>query len=184
MTTISRVPARSATSNALSLIRSIFLAGLAIGVVGGAESAAFLYYAQGMLPVPFFQYIASGAMGQAAFAGGYETALIGLGSHFGISFVVAAVFLLAAAGLRFLRNWVFLFAPLYALAASLTMNLGVVPLSAAPKLTVTLPLLLNATIGAALYIGLPLAIVVWLNTHTVTITDKPWLTRDVRTASM
>jgi hypothetical protein len=160
---------------AISLLRSILVAGLAIGVIGSVEFGAFYYVTEKIGPVTLYQFIASGLMGPAAFAGGYATALLGVLIHFAISFVVAAVFLLAAVRIRLLRRTLFLSALVYGSAVNLFMSMAVLPFTAVPRAPVTLALLLNGLIGDAFFIGLPLAIVVWWNTHTVTICARPWL---------
>lgn len=157
MATISAARAR----NTFPLVRSTLIAGLAIGIAGGIEFGIFYFMMMNMGPVVFYQFVASALMGPSAFTGGYNTALIGLLLHFAISFVVAAVFLVAAARLSFLRRTVFVTAPLYGIAVNLLMGLVVLPFTALPKIAVTLPLLLNGIIGDALFIGLPLAITVW-----------------------
>lgn len=159
--------------NVLSLARSILGAGLAIGVIGGVEFSIFYYETMGLKPMQLYQFIASALMGPPAFAGGYTTAAIGLLLHFFISFVVAGVYLVAAARLRFLRN--ILFALLYGTLVNVVMSMGVLPLTALPKMAVTLPLLLNGFIGDAFNIGLPLFVAIWWNTHTVAIGRRPWM---------
>lgn len=110
-----------------------------------------------------FQYIASGVLGVAAFAGGSATALLGLLIHFGISFVVAGVFILAATQLAIVRRTALLSGLVYGVAVSVVMSELVLPLSAAPKMPVTLPLVLNSLIEAAVFIGLPVAFAVKRN---------------------
>lgn len=168
--------------NALSLVRSILAAGLAIGVIGGIEFGIFYFENMGIGPVAFYQYVASALLGTASFAGGYETAALGVLIHFAISFVVAAVFLLAAARIRLLRRTVWMSALLYG-AVVPVVSTFILPYTLLPKAPVTLPFLLNAFIGDAFFIGVPLIITVWWNTHTVTITPKAWMEGDAR-ASM
>lgn len=157
MATISGATERSSTS----LVRSTLIVGLVIGVLGGIDQTTFFVLTQHFTPVSIFQYIASGLLGPAAFAGGYTTALLGLLIHFVISFVVAGVFLLAASQLAFLRRTVFLSAMVYGAAVNFFMSALVLPFSAAPKLPVTALLIVHGLIADALFIGLPLAIMVW-----------------------
>ena len=110
-----------------------------------------------------FQFIASGLLGAAAFAGGYTTALLGLLIHFLISFVVAGVFILAASAIAFLRRTVFVSALVYGAAVNMVMSAVVLPFSRAPKIPVTPLLVAHGFIADALFIGLPLAIAVWQN---------------------
>jgi hypothetical protein len=144
----------------VSLVGSIDIAGLLIGLLGGAEGSIFELITKHTSPVLDFQYIASALLGPTAFAGGYATALVGALLHFGISFVVAAVFILAARWIALVRRTVFASAPLYGVAVTLFMNGLVVPLSLAPKLPVTTLILVHGLIAGAVTIGLPLAIIV------------------------
>ena len=157
MTTIS-APTTRATS---SQLRSIVTAGLIIGIVGGLDQTTFFVLTQHFTPVSIFQFIASGLLGPAAFAGGYTTALMGLLIHFAISFVVAGVFILGASRLAFLRRTVFVSALVYGAAVNMFMSAVILPFSAAPKIPVTALLVAHGLIADALFIGLPLAITVW-----------------------
>lgn len=153
---------RTAPRVSVSLARSIAIAGLIIGVVGGIDYVVFFRLTQHLGPIAVFQYIASGLLGPTAFAGGNTTALLGFLIHFGISFVVAAVFILAASQLAFLRRTVFVSALVYGAAVNMFMSMVVLPFSSAPKMPVTTVLIVHGLIADALYVGLPLAIIVWL----------------------
>jgi uncharacterized membrane protein YagU involved in acid resistance len=161
MSTITRTSPRAAVSPG-SLARSIAIAGLIIGVVGGIDYAVFFRLTQHLGTIAVFQYIASGLLGAAAFAGGNTTAMVGFLIHFGISFVVAAVFILAASQIAFLRRTVFVSALVYGAAVNMFMSMVVLPYSATPKMTVTTVLIVHGLIGDALIVGLPLALTVWL----------------------
>jgi hypothetical protein len=113
------------------------------------------------------QYIASGALGAAAFEGGIATALLGVLFHLVISFAIAAVFILSADRIPLLRRYPIAGALLYGFGVFIVMNLIVVPLSAAPPVPApTLPWLIEAVIEHVLGIGLPLGILVRRNAHT------------------
>ena len=154
----------TAVRTSFSPVRSTVIAGLVIGVVGGLDQTIFFVLTQHFTPVTIFQYIASGLLGPAAFAGGYTTALLGLLIHFVISFVVAGVFILAASQLAFLRRTLFVSALVYGAAVNMFMSAVVLPYSAAPKMTVTPLLVIHGLIADALFIGLPLAITIWRDT--------------------
>jgi hypothetical protein len=160
MATITRTSTRASVS-LVSLARSSAIAGLIIGVMGGIDYLIFFRLTQHLGPVTVFQYIASGLLGTAAFAGGNTAALLGFLIHFGISFVVAAVFIVAASQLALLRRTVFVSALVYGAAVNMFMSTVVLPLSAAPKMPVTTVLIVHGLIGDALIVGLPLAITVW-----------------------
>ena len=116
-----------------SLLRSIVLGGLIIGI---ADAIVYHWFVSSVLSgyplMSVYQYMASGALGNAAFAGGIATALLGVFFHFFVSFVVAAVFILSADRIPLLRRYAIAGALLYGFGVWIVMHLIVVPLSAAP----------------------------------------------------
>ena len=111
-----------------------------------------------------WQYIASGALGMAAFEGSIASALLGVFFHLIISFVIAAVFILSAKRILLLRRYVTAGSLLYGFGVFIVMNMIVTPLSAAPPLPApTLPWLIEAIIEHVLAIGLPLGILAQRN---------------------
>jgi hypothetical protein len=75
------------------------LGGLSAGLLDATNGVVAFYLAFGMNPVQVLQFIASGALGQAAFEGGLATAALGMEFHFLIAVVAAAVFVVAASAL-------------------------------------------------------------------------------------
>jgi hypothetical protein len=113
-----------------------------------------------------WQYIASGALGMAAFEGGIATALLGVFFHLIISFVIAGVFILSADRIPLLRRYAIAGSLLYGFGVFLVMNLIVIPLSATPPVPApTMPWLIEAIIEHVLAIGLPLGILVQRNAN-------------------
>jgi hypothetical protein len=105
------------------------------GLAGGAGDLAFaLAWAayNGMAPQKLLQVIASGWFGQAAFAGGWNTAAIGFASHFGIALVVAALFSALARRIPALLERPLASGIALGVATFLVMRLVVLPLSAFP----------------------------------------------------
>lgn len=143
------------------LVRSIILVGLLIGVITGLDDVVYFTAVEHRDPTFIFRYIASALVGQAAFTGGYAPALLGFLLHFGIAFVVAAVFILASTRLAFLRRAAIPFGLLYGLGVFLVMNILIVPHTLVPKLAVTMPLALNTLVGSILCVGLPCGLAVW-----------------------
>ena len=80
---------------------AIAVGGLVAGVLD-ILSAIVAYAPSGVTPKQVFQSVASGALGKSAAAGGWPTAMLGLGFHFVIAFGAAAVFYLASRRLRFM----------------------------------------------------------------------------------
>lgn len=108
---------------------------LAGGLAGGAGDLAFaIAWAgiNGMAPQKLLQVIASGWFGQAAFDGGWNTAAIGIASHFGIALVVAALFSALARRVPALLERPLVSGIALGVATFLVMRLVVLPLSAFP----------------------------------------------------
>jgi hypothetical protein len=145
-----------------SLLRSIVLGGLIIGI---ADAIVYYWFVSSVLEgyplMSVYQYLASGALGNAAFEGGIGTALLGMLFHFFVSFVVAAVFILSADRIPFLRRYAIPGSLVYGFGVFIVMNLIVLPLSAAPPLPApTMPQLIAMIVDHMLIIGLPLGIIV------------------------
>lgn len=117
----------------MKIIWAILLGGLA----AGALDILYAFIVYGPLtfeapPMRILQSVAAGAIGrEAARAGEWNTALLGLGLHFLIALGMAAVFVLAAFALRFLQRPAILWGLLYGLLLYVAMNYVIVPLSAA-----------------------------------------------------
>jgi len=112
------------------------------------------------------QYVASGAMGDAAFTGGLATASLGLVLDFIMTTIMAGVFILSVDRIPLLRRHVIPGSILYGFGIFIVMNLIVLPLSAAPALpTPPLWLLIELVLQHILLIGLPLGILVKRNTQ-------------------
>jgi len=162
MSTIASTPVNDRNS----LARSIALGGIIIGTLHLIIQHFLFFSLLGKVPFTTVeQYIASAALGNAAFAGGLATALLGVFFHYLISCVIAGVFILSAARIPLLRRNIIVGSLLYGIAAFIVMNFIVVPLSAAPKLDGTLFGLIELIIEHALIIGLPLGIILRRNTN-------------------
>ncbi len=151
-----------------SLLRSIVLGGLIIGILDAIVYHWFVSSVLGGYPlIMVYQYMASGALGNAAFEGGIPTALLGALFHFIVSFVVAAVFILSADRITLLRRYAVPGSLVYGIGVFIVMNLIVLPLSKAPPLPPpTTPQLIAQIVDHMLVIGLPLGILVQRNANT------------------
>ena len=108
------------------------VAGALLGGAGDLFFAIAWAVAHDMAPQKLLQVIASGWFGQAAFDGGWNTAAIGLASHFGIALVVAALFSALATRISALLQRPLVSGMLLGIATFLVMRLVVLPLSAFP----------------------------------------------------
>ena len=134
------------------------------GLIAGTLDicAAFLtaWLRAGIGPVRVLQFVASGVLGPASFAGGAKTAILGLALHFLIAAIWTIVFYLAS------RKWLSLierpvmFGLLYGIAVYTFMNFVVLPLSLVARRPITA---VGTTIGLLTImfcVGLPIALVV------------------------
>jgi len=149
-----------------TLVGPIVVAGLIIAVLRQLD--IFVVYGL-LLKVPYIvqlQFIASGLLGETAFASGIGSALLGLILHLVFSVVIAAVFMLAATRLPVLRRNLLLGGLLYGVVVYFVMNFVVIPLSAAPPPeAIILAVIVEGIIGHALLIGLPLALIARRNAN-------------------
>ena len=149
------------------LLRQIALGGLIIGTADAIIYHWFYLSVLGGSPLTIvYQYIASGALGEAAFAGGLATALLGVLFHYLISLIVTSIFILSARRVYLLRRYAIIGSLLYGFGVFIVMNVLVIPLSAAPPLPAptTSQLIVNI-LDHMLIVGLPLGILVRRSLH-------------------
>jgi uncharacterized membrane protein YagU involved in acid resistance len=115
-----------------SVQRAILTGGTLGGLLDILFAITFAAF-RGMPPERLLQVVASGALGQAAFASGTGAAAFGLACHFALSFVWMAIFFYAARRMPALAGKPLLSAVAYGLLVFLIMRLAVLPLSAFPR---------------------------------------------------
>ena len=139
----------------------IFWGGLIAGTLDICAAFLTAWLRAGVGPIGLLQYVASGALGPAAFQGGIKTALIGLVLHYLIATIWTIVFYLAS------RKWLFLierpvqFGLLYGIAVYLFMTFVVVPFLS--RVTPRPATITGRTIGILTImfcVGLPIALIV------------------------
>jgi hypothetical protein len=108
-------------------------------LVGGSIAAALdILFAitwaavNGRTPGWLLQTVATGLLGESAYAGGVPAAILGLASHFALSYGWAALFVAAASRLRWLVAKPALAGPAFGVLVFFVMRLVVLPLSAFP----------------------------------------------------
>jgi len=105
------------------------------GTIGGALDILFaISYAavDGRTPAWLLQTVASGLLGEAAYAGGLPAALLGLAAHFALSYGWAALFVTIAARQPWILRKPVVAAMIFGVIVFLGMRLVVLPLSAFP----------------------------------------------------
>jgi uncharacterized membrane protein YagU involved in acid resistance len=136
----------------------VLAGGLVAGTFDMTYAATFWWLKAGVLPTRVFQSVAAGLLGDASFAGGWATALLGLALHYFIATSMAVTYYF------FARRWPELwqrplrYGPLYGVLLYGIMNYIVLPLSAArPGSKDPLWIVLSVAVHAFL-IGTPCAI--------------------------
>jgi hypothetical protein len=117
----------------MRLLWGILLGGLLAGTFDIVY--AFIVYgpaSYGLTPQEVLQSVASGWVGRdASRAGGWNTAMLGLGSHFLIATLMAAAYAFAARSFGVLKQKWILWGFIYGLILYVAMNYIIAPLSAA-----------------------------------------------------
>jgi uncharacterized membrane protein YagU involved in acid resistance len=112
--------------------RSLLIATLCGGFIAGSIDIGAASLINWLSPVTILHAIASGLLGKASFHEGAPAAILGLGLQWGISLVIAAIFVYVAQKFPALtRRWIYSGIG-YGVVIFLVMNYAVVPLSAAP----------------------------------------------------
>ena len=117
----------------MKIALAILLGGLAAGALDILYAfAAYGPLSYGVTPEQVLQSVAAGWIGrEASRAGGMETALLGLGTHFLLATIMAAIYVLLATRIAALTRAALLLGLLYGFILYVAMNYVVVPLSAA-----------------------------------------------------
>ncbi|MGH9586503.1 MAG: hypothetical protein ACRD3F_06095 [Acidobacteriaceae bacterium] len=103
--------------------------------------------------------IASGWLGAHALHAGISVALLGVGLHFLIALVVAAVYYLLSRTIRLLNHQPILGGTVYGLAVFLFMKDLVVPLSAEPRSRPSAAWLVIDLLSHVLFVGITIALI-------------------------
>jgi uncharacterized membrane protein YagU involved in acid resistance len=139
-------------------LRAAFITGLIAGTLDIAAACTQYVLMAHKPPANVLYFVASGIVGNAAFAGGPAMALMGLALHYGISLFFAVAFYWLYSRLPGLGRHRVLAGLVYGAVVWLIMNALVVPFSQTPKLPFNL---FSAAVGVAiimLCIGLPISL--------------------------
>ena len=126
------------------------------GLVAGTLDVGAASLINGISPWIILRAIASGLLGREAFHGGMAVSLLGLALQWGMSLLIAAIFVVASRRLAWMRERWIAAGVAYGVVVFVVMEYVVVPLSAAAKPHFTAQSLL-ANVLAMLLFGLIVA---------------------------
>ena len=107
-------------------LKAILAGGFIAGTIDIGAAVALYHIG----PIAILHAIASGLLGKASFAGGLNTALLGLVLQWAMSLIIAAIFVFAASRLPVLRRRWLALGLAYGVGIFVVMTFVVVPLSA------------------------------------------------------
>jgi hypothetical protein len=135
----------------------IVLVVVAAGLVAGTTNLVAAGAIFGGTMTHGFQMIAAGLLGQEAFSGGLNAAILGAAAHFAISIAAAGLYLWAALRHRALtRHWL-VGGVVFGVLAYLVMNLVVVPLSNAANPDFSPGIIVKELLAHTILFGVPIA---------------------------
>jgi uncharacterized membrane protein YagU involved in acid resistance len=142
-----------------SASRTILTAGVIAGTIDITYAIGFSAW-RGTAPMKLLQSVASGLLGADAFQGGWPVAALGLGLHFLIALIWAALFYAVGGWFPRLRRQAVVAGMIYGAVIYAAMNLVVLPLSRCPFKFAPPPLVLTTGLLVHIFgIGLTIALV-------------------------
>jgi hypothetical protein len=143
----------------LSVSGAIVRATLLVGTIDALDAVVF-FGLRGAAPMRIFQGIAAGAIGRdAARAGGWGSAALGLFFHYVVAFGIATTYVLASRAAPLLARRPLLCGPIFGIGAYFFMNLVVIPLSRIGPQPFTTGPFINGVLIHAFGIGIPIALI-------------------------
>ena len=144
--------------------QTILVGGLIAGSLDITYACVHSYIRRGTRSTAVLRYVASGALGPGALAGGTKTAALGLAFHFLIALIAASVYYFASRVFQFMITHAVICGILYGLCVYIVMNCVVLRLSALHATTWPWSYPKSILIGGLLIhmfgIGLPIALAV------------------------
>jgi hypothetical protein len=144
--------------HATRFVWAILLGGLVAGALDLLSAFATLT-SKTVTEIGILQYVASGLIGPSAFTGGTPTALLGVAVHFGLTLIMAAVFVLAAAIAPMLLRRPWLWGLIYGVITYLVMTRIAAPLSAADWKIPQGWAVVAGLMAHCFYVGVPIAFI-------------------------
>jgi hypothetical protein len=143
--------------NAKPLLKTIAWVGLLAGTLDILSACLQAYIARGITAETVLRFIASGAFGKPAFAGGWEMPLIGLLFHYIIAYSFTILFFLLYPSIKLMSKSIVLTAIVYGIFIFVVMNLLVLRLTKVTQAPFKLDKAGIATFILIVAIGLPLS---------------------------
>ena len=138
--------------------KTMFKAALLVGTLDIAGALTQYYIKTGKAPFkPVLTFVASGLLGKAAFANGDVMMLVGLAIHYSIAAAFTIFFFCTIAKAPFAKEKKLLTGILYGAFIWLVMNVLVLPITHAPKLTKDFWSIAIGMLILIVCIGIPLA---------------------------
>lgn len=134
--------------------------GVLVGTLDILAALVDYYVATHKNPIVIFKFIASGLLGQVAFAGGTGIILLGILLHYCIAIFFTGLFFILYSKLPIMAANRLVSGLLYGIIIGLVMNFIVVPLSFTPKMPYTVFKVLKAILILVGMIGLPLSFLI------------------------
>ena len=147
----------------LTPTRAILYGGLTVGTLDLIDAFVFFGLRSGSRPMAILHSIAAGFLGRdAARAGGVQTAIVGLFSHFLVAFCIVTVYVVLSRLLPVMRKQWLICGIVFGVIAYLVMTWFVVPMSNAGNHTITFalpatPIMINGILIHMFGVGLPAA---------------------------
>jgi uncharacterized membrane protein YagU involved in acid resistance len=144
--------------NSWSVRRAVIIGGSIAGALDILFAITFAY-TNGAPPQRLLQTVASGWLGEAAYQGGWAAAMLGLASHFMMSYAYAGVYVLASRRVELLRGKPVLAGAIFGALVLFFMRLVVLPLSAFPHPVSFKPLATTLDLLSHMFLfGVPIAL--------------------------
>jgi hypothetical protein len=135
----------------------LILVSIAAGLLGGTTNLIAAGMIFGGTLTHGFQLIASGLLGERAFAGGSGTAVLGACLHYAISIVGACIYAEAARHISRLREYWLIGGIVFGVIAYIVMNLVVVPMSFAANPDFSPAMIGKELLAHTIMFGIPIA---------------------------
>jgi hypothetical protein len=152
--------AASAVAPRRNALNAVLWAWLVAGTLDIAAAIIFYANASSAQTVRLLQGIASGVLGDTAFAGGLETAVLGLGLHYSIALIWTLLFFVFLGRLRRLPTNRVVIGLAYGVVIWMVMNLVVLPLSNVRHAPIHVSQALVGAVILMLCVGLPISMIV------------------------